>query len=84
VDTAPYSRQSGQVSGSVHGGFEGCRDCLKLRERRGEIFDDLSGDGLGRGEVVSVVERFVTQPGDVEVDLVARDEFLLAERFPSV
>ncbi len=50
---------------SVRGGFEGCRDRLKLRECCSEIFDDLSGDDLRRWEVIGVVERLDTQPGDV-------------------
>lgn len=39
---------------------------------------------FGRWEVIGVVKRLVTQPGDVEVDFVARDEFVIGERIPSL
>ena len=52
-------------------GFQTRRDGLKLRQRRGEVFDNLAGDDLGEGSVVPVFERLVTQPAEIEIDLVA-------------
>jgi hypothetical protein len=52
---------------------------LGLGQRSGEVVDDLPGDDLGRRQVVDVLERGVLQPGDVEVGLVTRDEFLVRE-----
>ena len=68
--TTPYTWLLGQ--GAVVGRcrLKFGRDGLELRQRRRQVLDDLSGDDLGRREVVGILQRLVAQPGDVEVDLV--------------
>jgi hypothetical protein len=36
-----------------------------------EVFDDFGGDYFGVGEVGAVVEAFVFEPKDVEVEFIA-------------
>lgn len=58
-----------------------CRShSLELGERSGEVFNDLAGNDLGGRQIVDVFQRVVTQPGDGEIDLVPRDEFVLLGR----
>lgn len=55
------------------------RDGLELGERGGQVVHDLARNHLRRLQVVEVLERFVAQPGDVEVRLVASHEFVVPE-----
>jgi hypothetical protein len=46
-------------------------DSLELSEGGGQVLNDLTSDDLRSRQVVEVFERLVTQPREVEVDLVA-------------
>lgn len=58
-------------------------DFSELVQRRVQILDDLLGNLAGRGKVVGVLEALVAEPEDVEADLVALDQFVVAERPPA-
>jgi hypothetical protein len=60
-------------------GLQRSRHGLELRQGSGEVVDDLAGNDLRCREVIEVLERGVLQPGDVEVDLVPRNELVIAE-----
>ena len=38
-----------------------------------EIFDDLGGNHFGIGKISAILERFVFEPEDVEIEFVAFD-----------
>jgi hypothetical protein len=42
-----------------------------LFEGRLEIFDDFLGENIGLGEVVGLLEAFVTEPEDIQVGFVS-------------
>jgi hypothetical protein len=65
---------------AVFGLFEGFGDGGELGESCGEVFDDYAGDDLGRKKAVGVLQARVFQPGDVEIDLVAGYQLVVAER----
>lgn len=71
-------------SGAGGRGFEGGGDGLELDHGSRQVFDDFAGGHLGCGQVVGVLERLVAQPGDVEVGLVARHEFVVGEGPPTI
>jgi hypothetical protein len=50
-----------------------------LRERGFEVFDYLSRDDVGVGEVGAVFEAFVFEPEDVEVQFVALGYLFVSE-----
>jgi hypothetical protein len=52
-----------------------------LFERGFEIFHDFGGDDVWRGEIRGILEGFVFEPENVEVDLVAFDEVVVGEAF---
>jgi hypothetical protein len=56
----------------------------KLGQGRGQVLNDLAGDDLGRRQVVGVLQRLVTEPGDVEVGLVSRHQLVVGEVLDSL
>lgn len=60
--------------------IKGVRDSSELGERCCEVVNDLAGDDLGRQEAVSILQAWILEPGDVEVDFVSSDELVIAER----
>jgi hypothetical protein len=49
-----------------------------------KIRSNLRGDDAGGRKIGGFFEGFVFQPGDVEVQLVAFDQFIIAEGFESL
>ncbi len=44
-----------------------------------QVFDDAGGQRAGGGEVVGVFEAVVAQPEEIEAELVAFEQFIVAE-----
>jgi hypothetical protein len=56
------------------------RDCCELFQRCGEVFDNLACDDLRWRKIVEILKGLVTQPGEVEVDLVSGDKIVASRR----
>ena len=50
-------------------------------ERRLEVFHDFGSDDVWRWKIGGVFQRIVSEPEDVEVDLVAFDEVVVGKTF---
>src|SRR2546427_2724932 len=59
-------------------GLQICQDTLDLAQRVPQILGDLLGQDVGIGEVGGVLETLVAQPEQVEAELVARQDLLVA------
>ena len=49
---------------------------LELRQRRGQVFDDVPCDDLWHGRIVQVIEGLAALPRVVHIDPVGGDEFV--------
>ncbi len=61
------------------------RDLAELLQRRLQILDDLLRQHVRIGQIGRIFQRLIAQPADIEVDFIARDQFickrLLARKF---
>jgi hypothetical protein len=55
------------------------RHAPELRQRRLQVLDDLGGDDVRGREVGAILQAFVLQPEDVEIEAVAPGELVVAE-----
>ena len=55
----------------------------ELLQGRLQVFDDLCCENVGVGQIGRVFQRFIPQPEDVEIDLVACQQFIICEGPPA-
>ena len=63
--------------------FQVLRNGSELLQSGLQVFYNFGGDHIGVGEVRAVFQRLVFEPENVQVDLVALDQFFVVEGIPS-
>jgi hypothetical protein len=63
--------------------FQIFSNLAELLQRGLQVLDDFHGQHVRAGQVGCVLQALVTQPEDVQVDLVARHQVLVAESSPT-